>query len=140
MTQVRPPAVAGMFYPERARELQAILSDVLSDAASRAEAGPVPKALIAPHAGYIYSGSIAASAYARLQPIAEAVHRVVLIGPSHRVPLRGLAVPSVDAFATPLGRVELDRAAIADVLELPQVREWDAPHAEEHSLLSVAWL
>ena len=134
MTQVRSPAVAGMFYPERARELQAILSDVLFDAASRAEAGPAPKAIIAPHAGYIYSGPIAASAYARLQPIAEAVHRVVLIGPSHRVPLRGLAVPSVDAFATPLGRVELDRAAIADVRELPQVREWDAPHAEEHSL------
>src|SRR5512132_3445931 len=123
MTQVRSPAVAGMFYPERARELQAILSDVLSDAASRVEPGPAPKAIIAPHAGYVYSGPIAASAYARLQPLAEVVHRVVLIGPSHRVPLRGLAVPSVDAFATPLGRVEL-----------PQVREWDAPHADEHSL------
>jgi MEMO1 family protein len=134
MIQVRSPAVAGMFYPERARELRAILSDVLSDAAGRAEKGPAPKAIIAPHAGYVYSGPIAASAYARLQPLAEVVHRVVLIGPSHRVPLRGLAVPSVDAFATPLGRVELDRAAIADVLELPQVREWDAPHADEHSL------
>ena len=134
MTQVRSPAVAGMFYPERARELQAILSDVLSDAASRMEPGPAPKAIIAPHAGYVYSGPIAASAYARLQPLADVVQRVVLIGPSHRVPLRGLAAPSVDAFATPLGQVELDRAAIADVLELPQVREWDAPHAGEHSL------
>jgi MEMO1 family protein len=134
MTQVRSPAVAGMFYPERARELQAILSDVLSDAASRAERGPVPKAIIAPHAGYVYSAPIAASAYARLQPVADVVHRVVVIGPSHRVPLRGLAAPSVDAFETPLGRVELDRAAIADVLVLPQVREWDAPHADEHSL------
>jgi hypothetical protein len=123
-----------MFYPERARELQAILSDVLSDAARRAESGPVPKAIIAPHAGYVYSAPIAASAYARLQPVADVVHRVVLIGPSHRVPVRGLAAPSVDAFETPLGRVELDRAAIADVLALPQVREWDAPHADEHSL------
>src|SRR5512132_1435219 len=118
MTQVRSPAVAGMFYPERARELQAILSNVLSDATSRAEAGSAPKAIIAPHAGYVYSGPIAASAYARLQPIAHVVHRVVLIGPSHRVPLRGLAVPSVHAFTTPLGRVDLDRAAIADVLGL----------------------
>ena len=134
MTQVRSPAVAGMFYPARARELQAIVSDALSDAASRVEPGPAPKAVIAPHAGYVYSGPIAASAYARLRPLADIVHRVVLIGPSHRVPLRGLAVPSVDAFATPLGRVQLDRAAIADVLELPQVREWDAPHADEHSL------
>jgi AmmeMemoRadiSam system protein B/AmmeMemoRadiSam system protein A len=134
MIQVRSPAVAGMFYPECAHELQAILSDVLSDAASRVVPGPVPKAIIAPHAGYVYSGPIAASAYARLQPVADIVTRVVLIGPSHRVPLRGLAAPSVDAFETPLGRVELDRAAIADVLALPQVREWDAPHADEHSL------
>jgi AmmeMemoRadiSam system protein B len=134
MTQVRSPAVAGMFYPERARELRAIVSDVLSDATSRAEPGPVPKAIIAPHASYVYSGPIAASAYARLQPVADVVHRVVLVGPSHRVALRGLAVPSVDAFETPLGRVELDRATIADVLALPQVRESDVPHADEHSL------
>jgi AmmeMemoRadiSam system protein B len=123
-----------MFYPDRARDLQAILSQVLADAASHAKAGPVPKAIIAPHAGYIYSGPIAATAYARLKPAADVITRVVLIGPSHRVPLRGLAVPSVEAFETPLGRIELDRAAIGQILELPQVREWDAPHAQEHSL------
>lgn len=134
MTQVRAPAVAGMFYPDRARDLTAILSDVLAEAAKKAEPGPAPKAIIAPHAGYVYSGPIAAAAYARLQPLADTISRVVLIGPSHRVPLRGLAVPSVEAFETPLGRIELDRAAIADLLQLPQVREWDAPHAEEHSL------
>lgn len=134
MTQVRAPAVAGMFYPDRARDLEAMLSDVLEEAASHAEPGPVPKAIIAPHAGYVYSGPVAASAYARLRPAADVLRRVVLIGPSHRVPLRGLAAPTVDAFQTPLGRIELDRAAIGRVLELPQVREWDAPHAHEHSL------
>src|SRR5512132_3797786 len=118
MTLVRSPAVAGLFYLEPASQLHAILSDVLPDAARRMEPGPAPHAIIAPHAGYVYSGPLAASAYARLQPLADVVHRVVLIGPSHRVPLRGLAVPSVHAFATPLGRVELDRAAIADVLGL----------------------
>ncbi len=117
MTQVRAPAVAGMFYPDRARDLEAMLSDVLDEAASHAEPGPVPKAIIAPHAGYVYSGPIAASAYARLRPAADVLRRVVLIGPSHRVPLRGLAAPTVDAFETPLGRVELDRAAIAEVLD-----------------------
>lgn len=134
MTHVRAPAVAGMFYPDRARDLEAILSDVLQEAASHTEPGPVPKAIIAPHAGYVYSGPIAASAYARVRPAADVLSRVVLIGPSHRVPLRGLAAPTVDAFETPLGRIELDRAAIAEVLELPQVSEWDAPHAHEHSL------
>jgi MEMO1 family protein len=134
MAQVRSPAVAGMFYPDRARDLQATLSRVLAEAASHVKPGPVPKAIIAPHAGYVYSGPIAASAYARLRPAADIISRVVLIGPAHRVPLRGLAAPSADAFETPLGRVELDRAAIADVLELPQVLEWDAPHAQEHSL------
>ena len=134
MTQVRAPAVAGMFYPDRARDLEAMLSDFLDEAASHAEPGPVPKAIIAPHAGYVYSGPIAASVYARLRPAADVLSRVVLIGPSHRMPLRGLAAPTVDAFETPLGRIELDRAAIAEVLELPQVSEWDAPHAREHSL------
>ena len=134
MTQVRAPAVAGMFYPDRARDHEAILSDVLEAAARHAAPGPAPQAIIAPHAGYVYSGPIAASAYARLRPAADVISRVVLIGPSHRVPLRGLAAPTVDAFETPLGRIELDRPAIAEVLALSHVREWDAPHAHEHSL------
>ena len=80
----------------------------------------MPKAIIAPHAGYVYSGPIAASAYARLGPAADVVRRVVLIGPSHRVPVHGLAAPTVDAFETPLGRVALDRAAIDELLALPR--------------------
>jgi len=134
MSAVRRPAVAGMFYPASARELNADVRAALDLANLGAEPAPAPKAIIAPHAGYVYSGPIAASAYVRLAASASGVRRVVLIGPSHRVPLRGLAVPSVEAFETPLGRVPLDRAAIADVLKLPQVCEWDAPHEHEHSL------
>jgi len=134
MTAVRPAAVAGMFYPDEVHALRDVLHRELDAASRRRTPGAAPKAIIAPHAGYVYSGPIAASAYAQLAAAADEVRRIVLIGPSHRMPLRGLAVPSVDAFETPLGRIELDRAAIADLLWLPQVREWDAPHAEEHSL------
>ena len=94
----------------------------------------MPKAIIVPHAGYVYSGPIAASAYARLAAGRETIRRVVLFGPTHRVPVRGLALPSVEAFATPLGDVAVDRAAVADALTLPQVTTSDAPHALEHSL------
>jgi AmmeMemoRadiSam system protein B len=93
-----------------------------------------PKALIAPHAGYIYSGPIAASAYALLAPYAQTIRRVVLLGPCHRVAVRGLAVPHAIAFSTPLGDVPLDQDAIAAALKLPQVIRHDAAHAEEHSL------
>lgn len=135
MTVVRHAAVAGLFYPDHARELQEGVRQMLAEAGARSAApGPAPKAVIAPHAGYVYSGAVAASAYARLQPLASLVRRVVLIGPCHRVPLRGLAVPQAEAFETPLGRVPLDRAAIAEVLTLPQVRAWDPPHEDEHSL------
>ncbi|OHC67247.1 MAG: AmmeMemoRadiSam system protein B [Rhodocyclales bacterium GWA2_65_20] len=128
---VRPPAVAGMFYPGDARELA---RDV---AAMLAAAGPpvfVPKALIVPHAGYVYSGPIAANAYALVAPLRETIRRVVLFGPTHRVPVRGLAVSMVDAFATPLGDIALDKEAIAAALRLPQVQPGDVAHALEHSL------
>lgn len=134
MGHLRPPAVAGLFYPERARELEAMVAELLAAAPPAPPAAAVPKALIVPHAGYVYSGPIAASAYVRLVPIAERIRRVVLIGPCHRVPLRGLAVPSAEAFATPLGRVPVDRAACEALLALPQVRVFDATHAQEHSL------
>jgi AmmeMemoRadiSam system protein B len=123
-----------MFYPRRATELTAEVAGLLADAALRVAAGPVPKAIIAPHAGYIYSGAIAASAYARLVPAAERVRRVVLVGPAHRVAFRGLAVPSVDAFATPLGPLRIDKAAIDGIARLPQVHVHDAAHADEHAL------
>jgi len=132
MASIRQAAVAGQFYPGTARELTATIERYLAQAA--APAGPAPKAIIAPHAGYIYSGPIAASAYARLRPIAKRIRRVVLLGPCHRVPLRGLALSSAEAFATPLGNVRLDREAEKRLLELPQVQIFDATHLQEHSL------
>jgi len=92
------------------------------------------KALIAPHAGYIYSGAIAASAYAALKDIAPRIRRVVLLGPTHRVAVHGLALPEADAFDTPLGRVKLDTGAMRAIAHLPQVVVSDAVHATEHSL------
>lgn len=134
MERIRPPAVAGSFYPGNRAELSAAVRGYLADAETAGEGAATPKALIAPHAGYIYSGPIAASAYARIARGRDAIQRVVLLGPAHRVAVAGLAAPEVDAFATPLGEVPLDRDALERVLELPQVRVFDAAHALEHSL------
>ncbi|MBL8491827.1 MAG: AmmeMemoRadiSam system protein B [Rhodocyclaceae bacterium] len=130
---IRPAAVAGMFYPGRAEELAADVAAMLA-AVVPSDAPASPKALIVPHAGYIYSGTVAASAYALLAPLRGKVRRVVLLGPTHRVALRGIAVPSVDGFATPLGVVRVDRSAIATLAGLPQVGISDEAHAREHSL------
>jgi AmmeMemoRadiSam system protein B len=129
--RVRPPAVAGSFYPGEGRALVAAVCECLP---LQLAPEPVPKAIIAPHAGYQYSGPVAGSAYARVSPARGLVSRVVLMGPSHRVAFRGLAVPSAASFATPIGEVPLDREAIARALTLPQVRQMDAAHAREHSL------
>ncbi len=129
---VRPPAVAGAFYPGDARILAADLRQMLADVPPAP--GRQPKAVIAPHAGYIYSGPTAAAVYARLAPWKDVVTRVILLGPTHRVPVRGLAAPAADAFATPLGTVAIDRAALASLADLPQVVVSDAAHAPEHSL------
>jgi AmmeMemoRadiSam system protein B len=132
MNEVRPAAVAGMFYPGAPRVLA---EDVRTHvAAARARSAAVPKAIIAPHAGYVYSGPVAGSIYARLAGGRDTIRRVVLFGPTHRVPVRGLAVPSARAFATPLGAVDVDTEAIAFARTLPHVRESDAAHAFEHSL------
>jgi AmmeMemoRadiSam system protein B len=132
---VRSPAVAGSFYPADADALRSLVDRYLQQALQNAAPqGPAPKALIAPHAGFVYSGPVAASAYALLAPRRAAIERVVLFGPSHRVPLRGLAAPSCDAYRTPLGEVPLDRPALEGALALPQVRVLDAAHAFEHSL------
>jgi hypothetical protein len=128
----RPPAVAGMFYPDDPATLARDVDDAL--AAAPPAAGPAPKALIVPHAGYVYSGAIAASAYAALEPVRGAIRRVVLLGPCHRVAVRGLALPSADAFDTPLGRVPVDSDAVALLAGLPQVVVSGAAHAQEHSL------
>ena len=133
---VRPPAVAGLFYAGEAGALQRELDDALAQArpVSPGEPAGPPKALIVPHAGYIYSGPVAASAYRRLDALRGRVCRVVLLGPCHRVPVRGLALPGVDAFATPLGQVPIDREAVAVLADLPQVVVSAAAHAREHSL------
>lgn len=132
MMSVRPPAVAGMFYPGNADQLR----QSLHESFGLAQTGNTwrPKALIVPHAGYIYSGPIAASAYALLEPLRQEIRRVVLLGPVHRVWVPGLALPGVEAFATPLGTVPLDQAAMARIADLPQVEVSPAAHAQEHSL------
>jgi MEMO1 family protein len=133
-TASRPPAVAGLFYPDEPAVLRREVRRFLAMAPAPAADAPAPKALIAPHAGYIYSGPTAAHAYARLAPLAGRIRRVVLLGPVHRVPVRGLALPSCAQFETPLGAVELDHAAIARLADLPQVVVDDRAHAPEHSL------
>lgn len=130
---IRPAAVAGMFYPAHADALRSQVRALLADARPPQPPRP-PKALIAPHAGYVYSGPIAASAYATLGAARDRIRRVVLLGPVHRVPVRGLALPGADRFATPLGEVAVDAAAIAALRELPQVVESPSAHALEHSL------
>lgn len=134
MLAIRPAAVAGTFYPGDPSALAAGVATYLAEA--RAEPGDarVPKAIIAPHAGYVYSGPIAGSIYARLAPLAGKVRRVVLAGPAHRVPVAGVAVPAARAFASPLGTVALDLEAIEAIRKLPFVEVSDRAHALEHSL------
>ena len=136
-TAIRPPAVAGMFYPGDAASLQDEVATCLAvppaptfDATTKG----LLKAVIVPHAGYIYSGGTAGHAYALLAPLAGRIRRVVLLGPCHRVSVHGLAAPTVTAFATPLGSIPLDRAALDALADLPQVVASDAAHAQEHSL------
>lgn len=123
-----------MFYPAASRELSQSLAQMLGAAAHDAPERAAPKALIAPHAGYVYSGPIAASVYALLAPARRTIRRVVLLGPTHRVAVRGLALPGCEAFATPLGPVEIDRAAVETLRRLPQVKVSEQAHALEHSL------
>ncbi len=130
-TDVRPAAVAGLFYPRDPQELSATVAALLAE--QHVPAQP-PKALIVPHAGYAYSGKVAAQAYASLGSAARALRRVLLLGPSHREWFRGLAVPTVRAFATPLGQVRVDTAAVSRLCALPSVMRSDAAHALEHSL------
>lgn len=131
MTTIRSAAVAGLFYPSDAQQLRHDVRHLLTHAKTY---HAKPKALIVPHAGYIYSGAIAASAYAGLSAIAETVRRVVLLGPAHRVAVHGLALPDACAFATPLGSVELDADLAQAIAHLPQVTVSKAAHALEHSL------
>ena len=128
----RPAAVAGYFYEADSKRLQDHVNQLL--AAAPAEPGSLPEGLIVPHAGYVYSGSTAASAYRCLAPDRGQVKRVLLLGPAHRVYVAGMAIPSVDRFATPLGEIELDRAGLEQIRQLPGVEISDEAHRDEHSL------
>lgn len=130
-SSIRKPAVVGTFYPGDPAELREMVSEFLKQAKP---SGVVPKAIIAPHAGYIYSGPIAGSAYAQIQPARGKIKRVILLGPAHRVPFRGLAATGADQFSTPLGNVPIDREAIDQIKGLKQVAILDAAHSMEHSL------
>jgi AmmeMemoRadiSam system protein B len=128
--QVRPPAVAGSFYPGDAKELSRLVDRLLDEAAPPSPPFPV-QAVIAPHAGYVYSGPIAASAFKTLRDHGRPPRRVVVIGPAHYVAFRGIAVPGCAAFRTPLGEIALD---VADLAGLSGVVVADSPHAPEHAI------
>jgi len=134
MSAIRYPSVAGLFYPADPQELGRQVRDFLAAARRPDPAQPLPKAIIAPHAGYIYSGPVAGSAYAQVAGLAGRIERVVLLGPAHRVALRGLAYSRAESFLTPLGAVPVDRSALEGLSDLPQVREWEAPFEGEHCL------
>jgi AmmeMemoRadiSam system protein B len=131
MARVRPAAVAGAFYPDDPTELAATVDTFLHTVAPGTT---TPKAIVVPHAGYVYSGAIAARAYAELARGRGVVERVVLLGPAHRIPVPGLAVSSADALVTPLGRVRVDRAGRDRLRSLASVVVDDVAHAPEHSL------
>lgn len=134
-SNVRQPAVAGQFYPADPQRLRTTVQEFLRQARGKGEAAAAPpRAIIAPHAGYPYSGPVAATVYAQVAAGRGSIRRVVLLGPAHRVPVRGLAASSAAAFATPLGDVPLDRDAVESLLQLPQVRLFDEAHAPEHGL------
>lgn len=127
----RPAAVAGLFYPDDPSVLTHQLDQLLD------EAKPVnitPKAIIVPHAGYIYSGAIAASAYRSLIPMSDQISRVILLGPCHRVPVMGMAISHAEQFLTPLGAIKVDQEAVSLALSQDNVFVMDEAHSQEHSL------
>jgi AmmeMemoRadiSam system protein B len=129
----RPPAVSGLFYDADPHRLAAEVRRLVATA----DQAPTTRrawAIIVPHAGYAYSGEVAATAFKVLEPFAETLRRVVLIGPAHYVPFTGMAIPTTSSFETPLGPVPLDREALRELSGLPGVRAADEPHAPEHSL------
>lgn len=129
----RLPAVAGLFYPADPYSLHAQVSGYLASALP-AEIIHAPKAIVAPHAGYIYSGAVAASAYVGLRERRELIRRVLILCPTHRVAVRGMALPAAQSFITPLGAVAVERDAWLRARELPGVIVDDRPHAEEHAI------
>ena len=132
MSHIREPAVAGMFYPDNPGQLHQMITGFLQQVPEVQK--PPPKAINAPHAGYIYSGPVAATAYARLRSARHTITRVVLLGPSHRVGFIGLATSSADTFRTPLGDIPVDTESVKQINALPQVHVLDQAHMLEHSL------
>jgi len=130
---IRPAAVAGLFYPAEPASLERQIGAYLADFEVPGGAS-VPKAIIVPHAGYVYSGTVAAAAYARLMPARGRIERVVLLGPSHHVGFRGLAAGSAEAWQTPLGTVPIDRATVERLTQANLAGVLDAAHAREHAL------
>jgi MEMO1 family protein len=129
---IRPPAVAGRFYPDDPERLQQMVNGFLETAVPATITAP--QAIIAPHAGYPYSGPIAGSAYRALLGDNRPIRRAVLIGPAHTMALEGLATVSTTAWATPLGLVFVDQEGVEAIRPLPQVQILDAAHAQEHGL------
>lgn len=132
METIRAPAVAGMFYPGQPAALRQQVQQMLDGVP--AYQGAFPKAIIAPHAGYMYSGPIAARIYRQVKAFRHQIRRVILLGPTHRVAVEGIALPTVSAFRSPLGDVPLDQPALAALSPLPGMICSDAPHGPEHSL------
>ncbi|WP_260291749.1 AmmeMemoRadiSam system protein B [Sedimenticola hydrogenitrophicus] len=132
MNRIKSPAVAGLFYPAEAAVLHQQIEQYLAAAAGGPE--PAPKALIAPHAGYIYSGPVAGSAYARLKLAASRITRVILLAPSHRVAFAGIAYSSASQFQTPLGLIPVDRGALDELNGLESLQLNDPAFQEEHSI------
>ncbi|MFT5484518.1 MAG: AmmeMemoRadiSam system protein B, partial [Halieaceae bacterium] len=132
MSTVRAPAVAGSFYSADPHQLAREVDRFLEAAACN---DPCPKAVIAPHAGHVYSGAIAASAYARIKNGAKQIRKVVLLGPSHRVAFEGIATTSADHYASPLGKIPIDKNGVAAISKLPAVSILDQAHdSGEHSI------
>lgn len=133
MPTIKQPAVAGLFYPAEPETLQRQVQEYIAAATGHFNL-PAPKALIAPHAGYIYSGPIAGTAYASLGVAATAIHRVLLLAPAHRLAFRGIAYSSASHFQTPLGLIPVDQPILEKLARLPQLHRNDAAFREEHSI------
>lgn len=132
--RIRSAAVAGTFYPQSAQQLQTEIHQLLKENKRSNDVSGTLKALIVPHAGYIYSGAIAATAYNILKNSAHNIHRVILLGPSHRVALRGMAMSDCDVFTTPLGNIALDTNALKDLQTFANIKIVPEAHTWEHSL------
>ncbi|MCP3866540.1 MAG: AmmeMemoRadiSam system protein B [Gammaproteobacteria bacterium] len=132
MPIIRAPAVAGSFYPADPEEIRSQISAFISD--GKPGRVPAPKALIAPHAGYVYSGPVAGSAYAQLEQVADRITRVVILAPAHRMAFSGVACSRADFFRTPLGDVAVDVDAMKLISDLPQINSIDQAFNGEHSI------